>query len=128
MSAPHQEVVTRIFEAYNRGDYDAAAELAHLEVEMFPPGNQPPYRGRDALRRWMEPEAFVDQGADLLELETAGNKVLAEAHSWMTGAASGIELEVSFWSVWSFDEGGLVTRCEVFLDREPALRAFGPLE
>ena len=34
------------------------------------------------------------------------------------GAASGIELEVVTWSVWSFDDDGLITRIEVYLDYE----------
>ena len=34
------------------------------------------------------------------------------------GAASGIELDVLTWSVWSFDEDGLITRIEIYLDHE----------
>ena len=34
------------------------------------------------------------------------------------GAASGIELDVVTWSVWSFDEDGLITRIEIYLERE----------
>ena len=34
------------------------------------------------------------------------------------GTASGIELDVITWSVWTFDEDGLITRIEVYLDHE----------
>jgi hypothetical protein len=34
------------------------------------------------------------------------------------GATSGIELDVTTWSVWTFDEDGLITRIEIYLDRE----------
>jgi hypothetical protein len=34
------------------------------------------------------------------------------------GATSGIELDVVTWSVWTFDEKGLITRIELFLEHE----------
>jgi hypothetical protein len=34
------------------------------------------------------------------------------------GASSGIELELVSWSVWTFDDDGLMTRIEIYLDRE----------
>ena len=34
------------------------------------------------------------------------------------GAASGIEMDVLTWSVWTFDEEGLITRIAIFRDRE----------
>ncbi len=33
------------------------------------------------------------------------------------GAASGIEMDVRTWSVWTF-EGGLIARIEIYLDHE----------
>jgi ketosteroid isomerase-like protein len=125
MREENVEIVRRIFDAYNRDDYDAAAALAHPDVVMVPPGDQPPYRGRDALRRWMEPDAFLDQTSEIREITAVGDKVLAEAHGRMTGAASGIELDIDFWTVWWFDPAGLITRCEIHLDRGPALEAAG---
>jgi ketosteroid isomerase-like protein len=125
MSQENVEIVRQMFDAYNRGDYDAAAKLAHPDVEMVPPGDQSPYRGRDALRNWMEPNAFSKQTAEAREITAVGDRILVQAHSWLTGASSGIELEVDFWSVWWFDDAGLVTRSEIFLDRKPALEAAG---
>ncbi len=34
------------------------------------------------------------------------------------GAASGIEMDVRTWSVWTFDEDGLIARIEIDLDHE----------
>jgi hypothetical protein len=73
----------------------------------------------------MEPDAFASQRGEAREFTAVGDRVVVEAHAWLTGASSGIELEVDFWSVWWVDDGGLVTRCEVFLEREPALDAAG---
>lgn len=73
----------------------------------------------------MEPDALSAQAGEPREFTAAGDRVLVEARSRLTGATSGIELEVDFWSVWRFDDGGLVIRCEVFLDRRPALEAAG---
>ena len=80
---------------------------------------------RDAFRGWMEPDAFAEQTGEARALTAVEDRVLVEAHASMTGASSGIEMEVDFWSVWWFDGAGLVTRCEVFLDRRPALEAAG---
>ena len=123
MSDRKEEVVRGFFDAYNRGDFDAAAEFVHPNVEMVPPGDQPPYRGRKAVRKWMEPDAFAEQTAEVREFTEVAERVLVEAHSWLTGAGSGINLEVDFWSVLWIDDDGLLTRCEILLDRQPALNA-----
>ncbi len=125
MSEEKVEIIRSIMDAFNRGDYDAAAEIAHPDIEMIPPGDQSPYRGREALRNWMEPDAFAEQTVEAREFIASGDRILMEAHSWNIGANSGIELELDFWSLWSFDDAGFVTRTEVFLDRRLALEAAG---
>ena len=39
-------------------------------------------------------------------------------HSTARGSVSGLELEFDLWAVWTFDEAGLVTRIETYLERE----------
>jgi ketosteroid isomerase-like protein len=123
MSRENEEIIARLrrsYEAYSRGDFDAAIEIAHPEVELVPPGGQAPLRGAEAVRAWMEPDAFASQDIEPLDFRIAGNKVLVRQHSRIRGAASGIEMEVELWVVWTLNDDGLVTRVENYLDHQKA--------
>ena len=117
----------RAYEAFSRGDFDAAIEIAHPEVEFIPPGGQSPIRGAKAFRAWMEPDALEGQRIEPLEFRTNGNKVLVRQNIWARGVTSGIELDFEAWVVWTLDDDGLVTRLESFLIHEEgeALEAAG---
>lgn len=110
----------RTYEAFNRGDFASAIGLAHPEVEFVPPGGQTPLRGADALRAWMEPDAFEEQQIQPREFRINGNKVLVRAHAQARGAGSGIELDTEIWAVWTLDDDGLATRLESFLPHQEA--------
>jgi ketosteroid isomerase-like protein len=125
-----QEIISslrRTYEAYSRGDFDTAIEIAHPEIELVPPGGQSPLRGADAVRAWMEPDALEDQQAELLEFRINGNKALIRSHNRARGAGSGIEIDIELWAVWTLDDNGLATRIEGFLGHEEndALEAAG---
>src|SRR5688572_30081327 len=97
MADRDQEIVTslrRIYEAFNRGDFDAAIAGVHPEIEFVPPGGQSSLRGAEALRAWMEPDAFEDNQVEPLEFSIHDNKVLVRQHATARGAGSGIELDV----------------------------------
>jgi hypothetical protein len=55
--------------------------------------------------------------------------ILGRQHITARGSASGIELDVVTWSVWTFDEDGLITRIAIYLDHEEdkALEAAGQI-
>ena len=110
----------RAYEEFNRGDFDTAIELAHPEIEFFPPGGQAPIRGADAFRAWMEPDAFEWQTFEIREFRVQGNNVLVRVHSRAVGAGSGIEMEIEAWALWTFDDDGLATRVEGFLPHQDA--------
>jgi ketosteroid isomerase-like protein len=125
-----QEIIVRVrrsYEALSRGDFDAAIEIAHPEIELVPPGGQGSYRGADAVRAWMEPDAFEDQRIEPREFRVQGNRVLVLQHTTARGAGSGIELDLDNWAVWTLDDDGLVTRIESFLlhEERKALEAAG---
>jgi ketosteroid isomerase-like protein len=117
----------RIYEAFNRGDFDAAIAVAHPEIEYVPPGGQSSLRGAEAVRAWMEPDAFEDNQVEPLEFSIQGNKVLVRQHATARGAGSGIELDMEMWAVWTLNDDGLVTRLEVYLPHQEneALEAAG---
>jgi ketosteroid isomerase-like protein len=127
MSQENVDKLRLAYESFNRGEFDAAVTLAHADVEFFPPGDQAPYRGAGEFRAWMEPDAFESQAIEPLEFTVVGNKVLVDQHTKARGAGSGIELEIRSWAVWTFDDEGLVTRVENFLehDKATALEAAG---
>jgi ketosteroid isomerase-like protein len=118
MSQENADTVRRWFEALSDEDFDDALALLHPNVELVPPGGQGPYRGAESVRRWMEPEALRDQVVRPLEIVAADRMVLARQHVTARGAGSGIELDLRSWTVWTFDEAGLVTRVEIYLDHE----------
>jgi ketosteroid isomerase-like protein len=127
MSGENVEQLRRAYEAFSRGDFDAAIEVAHPEIEFVRAGGQAPVRGADAFRAWMEPDAIVDARIEPLEFRTNGSKVLVRQFNRARGAASGIELEQETWAVWTLDENGLATRVEGFLAHQghEALEAAG---
>jgi hypothetical protein len=117
------EALRRQNEAINRGDFDAAVELADPEVVLVRAGGLPELRGTEAVRSWMEPDAFESQEYELLSSEAHENRLLTRSLTRARGAGSGIEMELEALSVWTFSDAGKVTRVEVFLtDEEEAAR------
>jgi len=121
MSEENVETACRWLEAISGGseDFDRALTLVHRDIVFVPPGDQPPYRGAERLRRWMEPDAFEEQVLKSFEaVLVTGRTILGRQLITARGAASGIELDVITWSVWTFDEDGLITRIEIYRDHE----------
>jgi ketosteroid isomerase-like protein len=123
MSDRDKEIVAslrRLYEAFNRGDFDAAIAGAHPEIEYVPPGGQSSLRGAEAVRAWMEPDAFEENQVEPLEFSIHDNKVLVRQHAKARGAGSGIELDMEIWAVWTLNDDGLATRLEVYLPHQEA--------
>ncbi len=108
------EALRRNNEILNRGDFDTAIELADPEIVFVRPGGLPDLRGVDAVRAWMEPDAFESRSVELLSFESAGNRVLTRQLTRARGAGSGIEMEIEALTVWTFNEEAKVTRVEAF--------------
>jgi|SRR5215204_6105256 len=114
------ERLRRNYEAFNRGDFDTAIELAHPDVVFIRPGAQAEVRGAEALRAWMEPDAFESQVIEPLDFRVRGNKVLVRQHATARGAGSGIEIDIESATLWTFDDDDKVTRIEFFLPHQEA--------
>ncbi len=130
MAGREEEIIARLrraYDAFNRQDFDAAMEIVHPEVEFNRPGGQAPVSGADAMREWMEPDAFEEQTIEPVELTVEGNKVLVLQHARARGAGSGIDLDILSWAVWTLDDAGLATRVDSYLhhDKAEALEAAG---
>ena len=123
MTERNREMISSLrhaYEVFNRGDFDAAIEMAHPGIEFRPSGGQAPIRGVDAFRAWMEPDAFESQTLETRDFRVQGNNVLVRQHARALGAGSGIEIELENWVLWTFDDDGLATRAESFLPHQDA--------
>ena len=119
MSQGNVEKLRAVYEAFNRGDFDAAVKLARPDAEFVRPGLEAPLRGAAAIREWMEPDAFEEQRIEPLDFEVSGNRVLVRQRTIARGAGSGIELDVESWAVFTFDDG-LIARVEGFQRHQEA--------
>jgi ketosteroid isomerase-like protein len=127
------ELVERIregYEAFNRGDFDAAIEGVHPEIEwivldMLPdPG---PFRGPDGTRRFWEmwADAFDEFHAELDEYVDAGESVIVITRMVGRGKDSGVAVDTpGFPMVWTTRDN-VIVRVEMFDSREKALAAAG---
>jgi len=110
----------RIYEAFNRGDFEAALQLAHPDIELVRTGGMSSVKGVAALREWMEPDAIEEQHFEPLDFKINGDKVFVLIRSTGQGAGSGIEIDFVAPVVWTLDDHGLVKKVQAFLPHEEA--------
>lgn len=133
MSQDNSEVVRRVIDAHQRGDfasvfaaYDPAIEW-HIASLPLAPGFEPVYHGHDGIRAFWRVwfAAWETVGFEYEEFIDAGDTVVAILSQRMRGRTSGVELEWSSYAqVWTVREGKIV-RVEFFLTRDEALDAAG---
>ena len=118
MALTEEQMIERVrfaYEAFNRGDFDTAIQVAHPDIVFLRAEGQGELRGAEAMRAWMEPDAFESQVIEPLEFRVSQNKVLVRQQNTARGAGSGIEMEIVSLNLWTFDDEGRVTRSEFFL-------------
>jgi ketosteroid isomerase-like protein len=129
MSQENVEVVRRSFEAFQRGDYEAAMDALDPRIEYdlthFPDGQV--YLGhdgvREAFRIWLG--TWNDYRQELDELIDLGNDdVLAVVREFGRGKASGIEVERPTAGVWTLRDGKAI-RIRFYPGKAEALEAAG---
>ena len=122
------EIVRRSYDAYGRGDLEAALVDLDPEIEIYdhdiPESSE--YRGLEGLFRWQadwessweswrwEPEEFIE----------AGERVVAVLRVHAKGRQSGADVERVDGAVWTLREGKCV-RLDYFGSRDQALEAAG---
>jgi len=136
MSEENVEVVRRIVDAHQRGDfatvfdaYDPAIEwrtgdALHAQWSDF----EPVYLGHEGVRMfwrtWFAAWETVD--FEYEEFIDAGNQVLSILGQRMRGRTSGVELEWnSYAQLWTIRDGKVI-RVQFFANRDEALEAAGP--
>jgi ketosteroid isomerase-like protein len=129
MSQENVEVVRAIYDAYERGDYPAAFERFHQDIEWFGPpdvSNSGFARGHEGVSHSLSTWVGTWDGYqfELRELIDAGDQVLAVGWHRGRGKGSGVEVSEEIFSVWTL-RGGEVVRQRMFRDRFQALEAAG---
>ena len=129
MSERNIEVVRNAFEAFNRGDFDAALELMHPEIEWHTPDAFPDagtYRGREGVREFWQTwrETFRGFQLHLEDCSAAGEDyVVATFRVSGEGAESGVGVESP--AVFQLGElrDGLILWVGMYLTEDEALEA-----
>jgi ketosteroid isomerase-like protein len=129
MAQENVEIVWRINEAFNRGDWDSWSSLIDPEIVYYEGDSYldtPPVMGREQMRE--ASESFIADldgfRADIEELIDAGDRVLCMTRWRGTGRGSGLPVELLEAIVYTFRDG-LLIEGRVFRDRAAALEAVG---
>jgi ketosteroid isomerase-like protein len=131
MSNANVETVRRLFEYWERGEWEASAELFEPEFESeFSAGAFPDpgvYRGArstlDAWRGWLE--AWEEFSLELEDMIPVGETMVVVLNRLRgRGKASGIPVDSEVGCIFDLDGGRVVHM--TFCDREQALAALEP--
>ena len=130
MSQENVEIVRRAFEAFNRGDLDAAVVDLAADCEYTSsgaiPGTTDTYRGPEGYKRfagWLL-DQFDDVRIELNEIIGEGDQVVVSVTNHGRGKRSGVEATWDVWQVWTFRDRRAV-QGEGFTNRDEALEAAG---
>ena len=131
MSQENVQAILHGYEAFNRGDLDAAVEGFHPQIEWSGPGVVPEsgtvYRGAKGVREFWEQwrGEFEDFNVEIEEVIDAGEQVIVMASVSGTGRGSGAPVRSpSFPHVWTIREGQAV-RMEMLRTKAEALESVG---
>lgn len=117
------------YDAFNRGDIDAAVRVLNPDVEWIEPVEFPgggAYHGIDGAKRYLaqsrasaaqvisEPERFI----------TSGNKIIVFVHARVLPKDAGAWRDVTLADVYTFQNGS-VSQMRAFTDRQEALHWAG---
>ncbi len=135
MSEENVEIVRRIVDAHQRGDFSSVFAAYGPDIEWHP-GNvpasdwsdfEPVYHGHEGVRTfwrtWFAAWETVD--FEYEEFIDAGDQVLSIVSQRVRGRTSGVELEwTSYGQLWTIRDDKVV-RVQFFPNRDEALEAAG---
>ena len=136
MSQAHIDVIERGLEAFNRGDWDAAAEnlaedavwtayLASVDGEKSLFGREAIKKAWDAQREALGREEFRAEARNVRDL--GAGTVLASIRILGRGTASGVPIQIDYVQLWTFRDG-LGARVDNYETEADALAAAGLAE
>jgi ketosteroid isomerase-like protein len=130
MSREGLETIGRFYQAFNRGDIDAAVEYLHPECELYPaltgPGGRDHYRGREGAREFFEliTDAWETMTVEFKETIEAPDGRIVGVERWRVRGRDGIEIDTELTDIYTFRDG-LIVRGDGFRDKADGLEAAG---
>jgi ketosteroid isomerase-like protein len=125
----HEELIGRLFHAFNQRDKEAIVELCSEEMEFYAVtaeeiGRSAPYRGIEGLHEYLADVERIWE--ELLitpsTVEQRGERVLVLGRVYVRSRALGIRDMPVAW-IWQL-RGGMFVRGEVFADPQGAVGRF----
>jgi ketosteroid isomerase-like protein len=126
--------VQRLFDAFNRGDFEEALGCVHpdaevrLAVEPMEPvdGSRQEVHGRDGLRKFWE---LLDDSWEAIRVEIkdfaeGADDRLISFETWTVRGGQGIVVDTELVCVYGFRDG-LIGTCDSFKSKKDALAEFG---
>jgi ketosteroid isomerase-like protein len=131
MSQENVEKLRSLYEALNRGDFDAVLQYMDPGVELRPgimaPDSKGRYVGREAVGEFFVTVATAPWEAVIAEpkemIEADGDRILS-IDSWRFQGRDGIAIERELPNLFTFQDG-LITKIDGFTDKAEALEAAG---
>ena len=117
--AAHAEQLRGLYDAWGRGDFDTGVDLFAPDLEFITsegfPDAPPPGEDIERVARWRDQflATFQDLRIEALELEPNGERVLARVRQRGRFRATGIDVDVTYFQLWTF-RGGHAARFQVF--------------
>jgi uncharacterized protein len=129
MSQADIETLRLGYEAFSRGDWEAAFRGAHPDLELKTADrvtNPGTYRGQEEVKRFFEDqlEPFEEVTAEPQEFFDHGDRIVVFVRMRFRPRGSSAQVENRIGHVWTMRDGKVV-RFEVFPEREKALEAVG---
>ena len=129
MSQENVEIVRRVYEAANRGDFDTADSCLHPEIEFHTYAESPEagvYRGKQAVRTYNQGlfEQFESIRFEIEELADAGDRVVIVTTQHAVPKGGKQEIDIQVVEVWAVRDGLLAER-RSYSAKDEALEAAG---
>ena len=128
MSQENVEIVRAAYDAFNRGDRDAAFRDMHPEFELTWQGapDPGPHRGHQEARARIEDgvAAYGTVSYELDNVRESGEQVVALITARVRPKGTGAEIENRVGHVWTLRDGNVVS-LHMFPKRQQALEAAG---
>ncbi len=129
MSQENVEIVRRVYEAFNRSDWDAVYRDLHPDFEMTTPArglDAGIFRGREEGQGYWEDffrpyEAVTVEPVEFFE---SGDQLVVFLETRLRPRGSSAEIEVRTGNLWTIRDGTVVS-LRIFPEREQALEAAG---
>ena len=133
-SSEREQLVRRLYDAFNRGDLDEVLAQLHPAVEVrlamdpLEPvrGSRHEIRGHDGVRDFFQflLDSWEEATVEIKQIIEGIDERALSFETWRVRGPQGIQLNTEIVDVYGFRDG-LIASCDGFRDKNDALEAFG---